>query len=288
MLTRIREMIGESWETYKKHFRPITSYLFFALLFGVLFFLLFLIPFSVVAFDNGVPLTILGYFLFVLIGAAGLYGAVRALAGFEFTLWQALQDKKIGTFKENFALAKPFTFRALGAGFLSGLFAYFPVGIGIGGIFALQPPSFFEALRLAELQQTPAPLPEIHGVWGYFFLFLALYGIVHLIYFSVLLSMSLYQVLFDKKSIKEALSSSAAMVRSRWWNVFGYILILQVILLFIYTIVHIPIDVIFKMYGEPAARIPDVILTLLMDFFISVPLLYLPMLLIYKDLKKKK
>lgn len=287
MLMRIREMIDVSWETYKNHFRPLTSYLFFALLLGVLFCVLFFVPLGLGIMLGGSAGIILGVVLFLALGAAGLYGAIRAVCGFELSLFKALQNKKPGTFRENFADAKPFTWKALGATFLAGLFSYFPVLAGVGGLFALQPPSFFEALRQADAMQTALPVPEIHGVLGYFFALLALYGLLHLLYFSIVFGMSLYAVLFDKKEVRESLSYSASLVQNRWWAVWWRIFALQMVLFLIYMILGIPVDVIKHLHGEAVAKIPELLLTLFMNFFVSVPLLYLPMIVLYKDLKKK-
>ena len=54
---------------------------------------------------------------------------------------------------------------------------------------------------------------------------LALYGFFHMFYFSIRFCFSNLAVIVDGCGIKEAMKKSSALVRGRWWGIFGRILL---------------------------------------------------------------
>lgn len=281
MLMTVREMISLSWETYKKNWRGITAYLFLSALcfFGMC--LLFAIPIILgmtVAGNFGLVIfLILGGVLFFI----ALFAYFKIMFGFELQLRHALHKEKLLSFREAFAQTKPLTWTALGASLLSSFISTTPFLIGCIGLIFTYLSSFSSFL----LTNTVSPL-QVPGVQGNFFFLLIIYGIFHLCYFSIIFSMSFYSALFDKKKVRESLEFSKSLIQGRWWSVWWRFFAPEMILMVVYFVLVFVVLFVQKMHGELAASILNMGVAFFINCFAAVPLIYLPALVLYDDLKK--
>ena len=288
MLLSPKQIISESLECYKKNFRALSNYLIFSSLsfFGMCF-LSFLPTFFALAFSNSkysLAISIFGISLTLVFLALSTILYFKIMIGFEFQLRRALDKKKLLTFRETLAETKTVMWTAIGTSILSNMVTTLPLVAGILGIFVKNRVSILESLDVIE--KGVSPQIHIEGISGYFFLFLSIYGALHLLYFSVIYSMSYYSVLFKNKKVVESLEYSQSLVTGRWKQVWWRFFVPQAILLGIYWTLMLFSFVIEKKFGQSAGQISDMLVAVIINFVVAVPLVYLPALILFNTLQK--
>lgn len=283
MMISVREILLEARGTYRNNFRALSFYLIFA---ALAFFGMWLIASIPLAFaDSNIFLFLLSLGLFFI--AFFIY--FKIMIGFEMQLRRALHKQKLLTLKETIAEAKPFTWNALGASLLTQFISFFPLFVGIVGL-AVQNKNTIAKWIIATSQFPEAmtmPQIDIHGVSGYFFLLLAIYGIFHSLYFSILLSMSYYSVIFDKKDVRGSLEKSVSLLQGQWLAVFWRVVATGAILVLLYGVLSLFSYGLQKQLGTQVGQITDMMISIFMNFFAIIPLGYLPALIIFDELMKK-
>lgn len=278
----VREILVEAKNVYLKNFRALSLYLIFVS--AVSFFL------SLVASLFIITTTNIFVFLFaILLILIAPFIYFKVMIGFQYQLRNALQKEKLVPIRETLRQPNSLIFKALGTSILSGILTTFPILFGMTGLAFQNRNTFFTWLETTLQSPEAASLPiiEIHGIWGYFFLLLSLYGIIHLLYFSVVFSMSYYTVLFDKKNITESLKKSMQLIQGRWWNVGIRLLIPSAIFFLLYGMFAIISSEIQKQFGSQIADTFDFFFSIFLNFFAIIPLAYLPGLILFEELMKK-
>ncbi len=285
MLTSVREMIKISLDTYKKFFRPLNQYMIMSLGITALFSLLLIPALIIGTVFPGMWGQVIAWGLGIICFVIVLFFSFQFLIGYEFHLREVLHHEKIHPYRQTLAEAKSVTIRSILASIASGIFTSFPLVIGIIGLFGKQTPELFYSFSNNIVAQNIA-VREVRGVLEYFFVFLILYGLVHAIYFSVLFSMTFNAVIFDKKEVKDAFEYSRSLIEGRWWSVCWRLFAPEALLMGIYGLLSIITLVIRIQYGENAAALSDFVIAFLINFFIAIPIIYLPSLILYDQLKK--
>lgn len=284
MLRPVVEILLEAKNVYLKNFRGLSLYLIFVS--AASFFI------SLVA---SLPLVLAGSnIFFVLFGVLLLFIApfvyFKIMIGFQFQLRNALQKEKLAPLRQTLSQPNSLVFTALGSSILSGFISLFPITLGALGLAIQNKNTFFPWLQNTLQFPEAASLPtiEIHGVLGYFFLLLCIYGIFHLFYFSTVLSMSYYSVLFDKKNVAESLEKSMSLVKGRWWQVWWRFFVPTAIFFFLYGILLLVSYGLQKQFGTRVGETVEFFVSIFLNFFAVIPLAYLPALIIFDELMKKQ
>jgi hypothetical protein len=283
MFISLREILLEARVAYRNNFRSLSLYLIFA---ALAFFGMWLIASIPLAFaDSNIFLFLLSLGLFFV--AFFIY--FKIMIGFEMQLRRALHKQKLLTLKETIAEAKPFTWNAMGASMLAHFISFFPLFVGVMGLVIQNKNTVVQWLITTSQFPEAITMPqiEIHGVSGYFFLLLAIYGLFHSLYFSILLSMSYYSVIFDKKDVRGALEKSVSLVQGQWLAVFWRVVATGAILVLLYGILTLFSYGLQKQFGPQFGQITDMIISIFMNFFAAIPLVYLPAMIIFDELMKK-
>jgi hypothetical protein len=144
---------------------------------------------------------------------------------------------------------------------------------------------------------------------GLFFLnglivfFGALFCFLPGIYFGVVLSLSICLLIFQNKSVIEAISDSFGFIKEHWWETFGVLIVVQLIILFISFILDLPaslyqsVDIASILQGEGSNEIlkafSDPIYLILISFsyfikFILYMVTTVVIVFIYYDIKEQK
>ena len=122
--------------------------------------------------------------------------------------------------------------------------------------------------------------------------------IIPAIIFGIYWIFGIYVLLDEKKGILESLKRSREIVRGRWWKVFGYFILIVLILMgisSIFSIIQLPTEIIYKIKvanNDPISLgffITSSLLSWISDFLymlISIPFLILFLKNFYFDLKK--
>jgi len=288
MLMNVRELLSTSWKAYKKYFKSITVYSILAglIMFGLAAILL--IPITVAVVMRGSAGIVLGITLGLAALVFMIYYMFKLMVGFELRLRHALYNEDSGFFGQTLKEAKPVTLPGIWVSLAVGIIVALPFLIGMIGILSNQESSFLEASQSLDSAEAMAASPlQINGTAGYFFAALALYGLVHMVYFSILYVASYYAVIFDKKTVSESLNWGKSLVQGRWWSVFWRILAPQVIFMIIYFLYQILIGLLGTVGSLGLTLLVGGVGFIFLNFFAVIPLIYMPMILLYEDLKKK-
>lgn len=117
------------------------------------------------------------------------------------------------------------------------------------------------------------------------FLLLVIPGIIFFVYWIF----ASYILIGENRGIWESLKESKKLVKGRWWKVFGYTLLLALIMIIIYFILAIP-SVLFG-FLIPEGNIFVSVLSLILNWIsslLTVPLIILFVKNFYLDLKRSK
>lgn len=133
-------------------------------------------------------------------------------------------------------------------------------------------------------------------VISFFLMLLFLALIIPGIIFAVYWSTAIFTYFDGKKTVIESLKTSFNMVRGNWWRIFGYsilIFILMVIISFILILIHIPTELLIYASENPSNNllVINLILSNISNFLfglITIPFFILFYKNIYLELKKKK
>lgn len=120
---------------------------------------------------------------------------------------------------EEWKASRPLIARVIGMSLLLGLIVMLPFLIGIMGWISIR--------TLGMLGGSVASF----RVWGLLFTLLSIYGVFHMIYFSIRLCFSNLAVVVDGHHVKEALQKSSALVKGRWWGIWWRLFVVVIALL---------------------------------------------------------
>ena len=180
---------------------------------------------------------------------------------------------------------------------LIGILLYLFVNVGITAVSIKKDKFKFRDLvkfgSSSYLKYISLSLVSLIFLFGLFLLFI-IPGII----FSIYWIFGIYVLLDEKKGILKSLKRSREIVRGRWWRVFGYLLLVILILmviLSIFSLIQLPTQIIYKVKisnGDPISLgfyITNALLSWISDFLymlISIPFFILFLKNFYFDLKK--
>jgi hypothetical protein len=144
---------------------------------------------------------------------------------------------------------------------------------------------------------------------GLFFLnsiivfFGALFCFLPGIYFGIVLSLSICLLIFQNKSVTDAINDSFGFIKGHWWETFGVLIVVQLIIIFISFILDLPatlyqaVDITSIIQGDASDEIlksfsdPIYLMLIALSYFIKF-ILYMvatvATVFIYYDIKEQK
>ncbi|MBI5222380.1 MAG: hypothetical protein HY980_02690 [Candidatus Magasanikbacteria bacterium] len=167
-------------------------------------------------------------------------------------------------------------------------------GIGtsiVSGLYVIGP--FLAACVLFYLHQYAIPEignnPIFHAlniVVGILLGLLALYGVVHLVIFSIKLTFAVYETVIAEKPVRGSLDFSLTMTKNRWgailWRLLGTIIAVMAVYLIAAFILNIPFSLLLE---KSVAHTIAGFLSQLISFFIT-PFAMAAGIILYEEVKK--
>ncbi len=287
MLPSIQQMLSQSWEAYKKNFRPLIRYMILSslLIVGMVllaFGILFALRFS--GFVSPLPFVrVLPYVFGMIILSYLIYLSIKISVGFSMRMMQALKNEVVPSFRETLRQAKPFVWKFLGINILVGLISGLPIFIGFIGMLI----NATDWENYWETYGNTFDMADLSNPKVLFFGAIAVYGFFHALYFSTLYLPSVYGVIFDKKKVFESLTWGKSLVQGRWWSVFWRILAPALVYIVLELLFFAISSLLFITLGESIAQIFDFFATIFVIFAVMIPLIYLPEMILYENVKKQ-
>lgn len=235
MLISISELIKRSYNLYKDNFQTILKYLLLAFAPSVL---------AVLIMASGMLLFkaagdfVTGPIIFVLLPLAAIAFIIIVILGiwFNFALIKIIDllNKKTGipAMKDALNSAKAVVWRGLGATILISLYTAWPIFLGLCG-FAISSFVFGPSMILK----------IIFGL-------ITIYGIFHLVYFSVKLVFCVYAVVIDNKKVKESMELSRSIIKGRWWQMMWRLLVPALVVYVIIMLINVILTYVEGLFGN--------------------------------------
>ncbi|MGK0449228.1 MAG: hypothetical protein ACJA2M_003033, partial [Polaribacter sp.] len=123
------------------------------------------------------------------------------------------------------------------------------------------------------------------------------------IYFGIVLSLSICLLIFQNKSVTDAINDSFGFIKGHWWETFGILIVVQLIIIFISFILDLPAtlyqaaDITSIIQGDASNEIlksfsdPIYLMLIALSYFIKF-ILYMvatvATVFIYYDIKEQK
>jgi len=254
------ELFSESWREYKGNFKLFLKiFWWFAILPGLIIFLPFNIFFT---------LNFVGKFLQT--SSGNIFSNFTILAPHSFL---ALTGNTINSSSSLISFSNPWIF---------GLILIFLVAIFLKYMIYLS--IFFSSIYNQKLNMTFKQ--AVKGGLNYFWSFIGLTLLVIIlliplffllivpgIIFSVYWGFSPYVLMRENTGIWESIKRSKLIVKGRWWRVFGYSLLLGIIIGLISAIIQLPstiIDFWFKVISLGSSNISFLIIPIIFKFIFSL------------------
>lgn len=242
MLPSITELIKQSVEEAKKHWKSLIKYPLVIVLAYVAIVILGIIVAAVVGFSAVSQMVVSENLnniggIWTTVGTSVVVGVVLAIALFVLimVLFTAIQiayirtvDKllsggtALGVFVE-IGQSRGIIWRTIGSQLLVGLAAGWPYLIGAGLMLFAMPAVFTGGSA------------QSGAMFGLAVLIM-IYGFFHAMYFGVLYSFSQFQVALKGEKVVQSLRASKALVKGRWWAIFGRMFVPGLLLVLPYYI----------------------------------------------------
>lgn len=269
MLISITELIKRSYNLYKDNFLTIFKYLLLALAPSVL---------AVLIMASGMLLFkvagdfVTGPIMFILMPLAAIAFIIIIILGmwFNFALVRVIDllNKKtaIPTMKDALNTAKAVVWRGLGMTILVGLYTAWPLFLGLCG-FAIS--TFVLGPSIV--------LKIIFGL-------ITLYGIFHLVYFSVKLVFSVYAVVIDNKKVKESMELSRSIVKGIWWKMLWRLLVPALAVYVVLMIINVILAAVGGLFGDIGGNIAGFVASIIN--FLITPYVMAVTIILFDEAKK--
>lgn len=271
MLLSVKEIISRSLDIYKRDIRVWSPYIILAFVFSLLSFIF---TFGTLLWSfllkSGFPIVLVFIFTVLALLLCAVLGMWVNIA-ITRVVQKRIENQDVKHFKEELAESKHLLSRSIAVSLLVGLIIGFPLILSVIG---------FSIVGFIQMTNGFGGAANLY----LFFVFLAIYGGLHLIYFSIKFSLSYYVVVLDGKSVRESLLISSQLVKGRilivFWKLFAPI--------FVFILVYFLVDYIFTSFaswigGSIAMWVANII-SLGVSVFIS-PLTTIATLLVYENLK---
>ncbi len=282
MLPSVQMMLSQSWEVYKKNWKTLTSFLVLSTLVMIALMIIPFVVFFAGMFSGLIVLSILGG----LLGLAGIlyifYFSMKISVGFYLCTMHALKNHQVPPLREGLKQSKPVIWKYIGVSLIVTLIIALPFVVGMFG-FLTQVTNLFSLESYGE----PLVFSFNSEISTLFFLLLTVYGFFHALYFSTVYGPSIYGVIFDRKSIKESLPWGKSLVQGRWWSVFWRLLGPALVYGVVYLLGETVLFLLALFVPEFLYAIFEFIIMVFMVFFVAVPLVYIPEIILYENLKKR-
>lgn len=271
MLLSVKEIINRSLDVYKRDIRVWVPYVILTFIFSFLS-LIFTSGtlFSAFILDSGFSLVL----AFCLSTVAVLILVVMSMwvnIGLTQVVQKRIDNQDSKHFKEEMAEGKHLLGRSIGVSFVVGLIIGLPLILSAVG---------FSLVGFLQMTRGFSSASNFY----LFFVFLAIYGLFHLIYFSIKFSLSYYAVVLDGKSVHESLSISNHLVKGRVFTVFSKLFVPIFLFVFVYFLIDYIFNATALWVGGNIALWTANILSLVVSVFMS-PLTILSTVLLYENLK---
>lgn len=274
MLLSAKDIINKSLKLFKRDFKVWLPYL-------ILSFVAALLS-VVVAFNQTVLL------FFHTLGVSSTMVWMLSIVGIlllsVFNVWlnlalvrsvhDRLFNKATPSLVQRFHESKHLLARNIGISILVSVIVGFPLIFGISGLIFVG----FENLVLGQLRGATALY--------LFFGLLALYGIVHFVYFSVRYALSYYIVAIDEKKIAQSLHEGHMLTEGRMGEVFWRIAAPVILFLLIYVLSNNILVALAKAIGGSVAVSVAGLLSLAVSAVVVV-LINISTVILYVDAKAK-
>lgn len=274
MLLSVNEIINKSLELFKRDFRvwlPYMALSFISALLSVLFAFnpTVLLFFNTLGVSSNIVL-ILSVMVMLFLAVFNVWlnlGLVRAIH-------DRLFNRSTTGFKEKLHETKHLLSRTIGISLLVTVMVILPLALGISGLAFLG----FQNLVLGQFQGATALY--------FFFALLGVYGIVHLIYFSIRYAMSYYIVALEEKTVRTSLHESHLLIEGRFWSVFWRLFAPVLLFLLMYVLPNYIFVAAAKSIGGSLSLGMASILSLALSSGVAI-LIAIATVILYEDVKVK-
>lgn len=274
MLISAKEIINKSLELFRRDIRIWISYLVVSVVSALLGLIFAFNPTVLLFFAT------LGISSFVVLMVCMLFLLGLTVFNIWFnialvrTIHKRLFNQPALTMKQEFSEVKHLLPRTIGISLVVALIVFLPLGLSIiGATF-----TGFEDLILGNFKGVT--------LLYLFFGLLGIYGIFHLIYFSVKYIFSYYLVTLEEKQIRESLHQGQALVKERMGEIFWRLFAPLVLFLLMYVFANYIFTALSEYVGGMVISIFANFLSLMVSAFVAL-LSVIALVILFEDAKTK-
>lgn len=274
MLISAKEIINKSLELFRRDIRIWISYLVVSVV-SALLGLIFAFNPTVLLFFSTLGIS---SFVVLMVCMLFLLGITVFNIWFNIALVRTIHKRLFNqpalTMKQEFAEVKHLLPRTIGISFVVALIVFLPLGISIVGATF----TGFEDILLGNFKGVT--------LLYLFFGLLGIYGIFHLIYFSLKYVFSYYLVTLEEKQIRESLHQGQALVKERMGEIFWRLFAPLVLFLLMYVFANYIFTALSDYIGGMVISIFANFLSLIVSAFVAL-LSVIALVILFEDAKTK-
>lgn len=287
MLISVSELLKRAAVLYRDNFVTLLKYLLLtiipAAIITVIASAVVLVPVLL-----GTPWTDLRSWQLAVLIIAGVIVAVIAVAAIIASMWlnfnlmrvigKFYRREPVDSVSKTTMDSKKVLWKGLGASVVTGLY--------IGGPFLAAGVLFYlHQYAIPEIGKNLI-FHALNIIVGILLGLLTLYGVVHMIIFSIKLAFAVYETVIGERPIRDSLNFSLTITKNRWgailWRLFGTVIVVMAVYLIATMILHIPISLL------PEERVANTVagfLDQLISLFLT-PFAMATGIILYEELKK--